>query len=133
MANLGEFTGTGTPLGSGFCNLVISASGTKLTSLQTVSGETVKNIANGVMNALVNNFTGVGTFGNLLNTLQTDNAANKTELALLRKLSANDRIVDENGLLTIFEDDGVTPLLQIQLKDKDSNNSYKNVLEWRRQ
>ena len=66
-------------------------------------------------------YTEAGTVGEALN-----------ELALLRKIQKNDRIVNKDtGILTIFDDDGTTPLVQIQLKNGAGDASYKNVLEWR--
>ena len=132
MADLGEFQGTGFPGKPGKCSLVLGASGIRLNSNLQIDGTSVKNIAAAVMNAFSGQFTGTGTFGALLNTLATDNAANNATLTLIRKLHKNDRIVNKaTGVLTIFDDDGTTPLVQIQLKNGDGVNNYKNVLEWR--
>ena len=74
-----------------------------------------------ILRQSIASYTEAGTVGEALN-----------ELALLRKIQKNDRIVNKDtGILTIYDDDGTTPLVQIQLKNGAGDASYKNVLEWR--
>ena len=160
MANLGEFQGTGYPSKPGKCFLVLGANGIRLNSNLQIDGVSVKNIAAAVLNALPVNFTGVGTFGKILDdlkgtTLQSllngllnvDAAqynqsgtfgealnnmnARSAEMVLLRKLSQNKREIDKaNNQLIFYDDDGVTVLLRINLFGEDGNPAYKNILKW---
>lgn len=96
-----------------------------------------RNSANEVWNAQTTDYTATGTFGLQSNQIKADTTSISlnvntalTVLDILLKYESNRTRVDPvANTLTIFDDDGVTPLQVFNLRDENGNPSSDCVYE----
>ncbi len=130
-------TGAWSLTGSGDVRMKLSLTG-GWTPYTTLSPE---NLAANVWGALATSFNEAGTMGNKLNSASAAGdpwgadlssypaGTAGSHLAILAKINRNKTISDPaTGILTVYDDDGVTPLLTAQLyKDAAGTEAYSGT------
>lgn len=106
-------------------------------NMMQVEQDVIDQIVDGVWDAVATDYTIAGTTGEMLNHIKADTAAISVELiginqllATLKKYDNNRTKIDSTAkTLTVYDNDGVTPIQVFNLKDSAGHASVTEVAE----